>query len=201
MNRRGVTALALLAGVLCGCGSAPLPQETFWRLSLPVAARGDGATGAVLRVHDLQLGNALQGDCLVVADGPTRLLLREHDRWIAPLDRLVTDAVVLGLSRTRLFTLVKTAGDAGAADAELRGRILEFAEIVAGDRRTARAAVEFWLEQGGEIALRDELAAEVEIDEIGAAGGVAALSQALAQIVETLAARLPGDGALARPAR
>lgn len=191
---------ALLPLLLLACGAAPLPREAYWRLSLPGASGPAAGSGAVLRVHDLQLGNALQGDCLLVAEGPTRLLLREHDRWIAPLDRLVTDAVVLGLSRTGRFRLVKGAGDAGTADADLHGRILDFAETVHGDRRSARAAIEFWLEQDGEVRMQGEFAAEVPLDSADAPAAVAALSLALQQVVDAMARRLPGPGAADRAA-
>src|SRR5262245_54938351 len=101
----GRLARALLLLLLPACGRVQLPPEGYWRLDRPAPAGGEVPRGGVLRVHDLQLANALHGDRLLVALGPARVEPRPTDHWIAPLDHLVTDAVVIGLSRTRMFSL------------------------------------------------------------------------------------------------
>ncbi len=196
-----VLTLSLLS-VLSACGSVELPREHFWRLDLPAPAGGALPRGGVLRVDDLQLGNSLSGDCLVRADGPLHLEQRELQRWIAPLDRLITDAVMLGLSRTRVFTLVKSAGDPGSADHTLHGRIVEFAEVAQGDRVVGRAALQFWVEGKDGIALATEIQSEAPLTDAAGApatgpeAAVRALSTALQQVLDELVGRLQQAGLL-----
>lgn len=188
--------LAFGLSLLAGCSSAELPREHYWRLELPGPAGGELPRGGVLRVDDLQLGNALSGDCLVRADGPLHLEQLELQRWIAPLDRLITDAVVLGLSRTRMFTLVKRAGDPGQEEHTLHGRVTEFAEQIGGERPVARAAIQFWIEGENGIVLADEIGAEVPLAGSGPEAAVRALSQAVQQVLDELVGRMRATGLL-----
>lgn len=189
--------LLLGAGIATGCRAVQVPREQFYRLELPQPTVTHPARATVLRVHDLQLGNALSGDCLLVADG-VRLEPRALDRWVAPLDRLVTDALVLGLSRTRRFELVKGAGDPGGEQLSLHGRIVEFAETRDADGMRARVVLDLWLENGEQVVFHDEFAAVVPLEGpvVGASRAVAGLSQALAQVQAQLLRRIDGVGGL-----
>ncbi len=191
-------ACALL-GSLAACGSVTIPRENFWRLDLPAQRAGLAAApmaSPILRVQDLQLGNAMSGDFLVVSHGPSRLSTRDLDRWVAPLDRLATDAVALSLSRSGSFALVKGAGDGGAEDLTLNGRILDFCEHrSAAGERAAFAQFSFWLEGQEGLVFADEFRAAAPIEGDGAEASVQALSLALQQVVDELEARI----ALATP--
>jgi len=177
---------------LSACGSVQLPREHYWRLELPAASTPGEQATRVLRVQDLQLGNSLSGDCLLVADGPSHVETRDLDRWVAPLDRLVTDAVVQGLTRAGTWALVKGGADGGAEDCVLSGRVIDFCEYraTADSPRTARAAFSFWAESNGQVLFAEELRAEVPIDAAGPEGAVRALSAALQEVVGGLDARL-----------
>jgi uncharacterized lipoprotein YmbA len=107
-----VLASSAVLAVLAACASVEVPVERLYRLDLPASASPDPGRAGVLRVQDLQLATALDGDRLLVQRG-VRLEPRALDRWIAPLDRLVTDALVLGLSRARVCDLVKGGVDPG----------------------------------------------------------------------------------------
>jgi uncharacterized lipoprotein YmbA len=192
-------SLAVLAvgSALAGCRSAAVPSERFYRLDLPPAAVGDPGRGGVLRVFDLQLGRALDGDCLMVADG-VRLQPRPLDRWIAPLDRLVTDALVLSLSRARACALVKGGGDPGVETWTLHGRIVEFAEVPAATGSEARISLDLWLEDGsGALLFHDEFQAREAMPAPGADAAVAALSRGLHGIAGEVVSRMQQDGLLA----
>jgi uncharacterized lipoprotein YmbA len=182
----------VVIGSLAACGSVELPREQFWRLDLPATAASDLPQRGVLRVGDLQLGNSLSGDCLVVASGPSKLETCDYDHWVAPLDRLVTDAFVLGLSRTRLWALVKSSGDGGGEDYTLNGRILDFSEqrASATSPRSARASFSFWIENRSGLVFADEFRTVVAIHESGPEGAVRALSQAVQQVVDELSGRM-----------
>jgi len=201
MNTNRLRAIVLF-GALCmtSCSSVVVPSERFFRLELPEPATGTGPGAGILRVFDLQLGRALDGDCLMVADG-VRLQPRPLDRWIAPLDRLVTDAFVLGLSRAGVCALVKGAVDPGPETWSLHGRIVEFAEVRGAAGPEARIALELWLEAGGQMLLRGEFEASEPLPGSGADAAVAALSRGLYDIVGDVVQRMQADGlfAAARP--
>ncbi len=202
MTKRALATLAT-ATLLSACGSVPVPPEQFYRLEAPPVAAPDPQRGGVLRVHDLVLQTALDSDSLQRLDG-VRLLPRTHSRWVAPLDRLVTDALVLGLSRARVCELVKGSADPGDETWSLRGRIVDFVEVVAaaGDGNRARVTLELWLQQGDRVAMHDEFAHEEAIAGSGDEAVVQALSRGLAGVVGDVVARMRAQDlfAKARPA-
>lgn len=186
----------LVALAAASCGSVSVPRENYWRLDLPTrdaqkTVANATSTQRMLRVQDLQLGNAMSGDFLVVSHGPSRLSTCELDRWVAPLDRLATDALVLSLSRTGSFALVKGAGEGGAEDLTLNGRILDFCEHRnAEGERMAIAQFSFWLEGKEGLVFADEFRGASPIEGEGAEASVQALSLALQQVVEQVSLRI-----------
>jgi uncharacterized lipoprotein YmbA len=195
-------AVALMLGSLLGCRSVEVPRERYFRLEPPDAGAADPGRGGVLRVLDLQLGTALDSDCLLVADG-VRLEPRPLDRWVAPLDRLVTDALVLGLSRSRTCALVKGGADPGRETWSLHGRIVDFAEVRTEAGSEARVALELWLEdERGQMLFHDEFQAREPLAAPGPDAAVAALSRGLQGVVGGVVQRMESDGlfAAARPA-
>ncbi|MEO6594880.1 MAG: ABC-type transport auxiliary lipoprotein family protein, partial [Planctomycetota bacterium] len=117
------------------------------------------------------------------------------------LDRLVTDALVLALSRTRACELVKSAADPGAETWALHGRIVEFAATRGTSGEEARIALELWLEADGRLLFHDEFAAKQPIAQPGPDAMVAGLSRGLQQVVVALVERMQAEGlfAAARP--
>jgi uncharacterized lipoprotein YmbA len=201
MTRRARVPAPAIAVLLAACGSVAVPRERIYRLEPPAAAAAAPLRAGILRVFDLQLGTALDSDCLLVAEG-VRLEPRPLDRWAAPLDRLVTDALVLGLSRARVCALVKGSGDPGEETWSLHGRIVEFAEGRAADRAEARVALELWLQQDGRLVFHDEFAATEPMSGGGPDVAVAALSRGLQRVAGSVVERMAGAGlfAAARPA-
>jgi ABC-type uncharacterized transport system auxiliary subunit len=190
MQRNAMLLCAALA--LSSCSSVEVPRESWWRLDIPVAGLSANSRDAcVLRVQDLQLGNAMSGDFLIIAHGPSKLEARELDRWVAPLDRLATDAFIVGLSRSGAFSLVKGAGDGGDEDLTLHGRITDFAEHRNDDgSRAAVAAFSLWVEGRDGVRFADEFRGVAPIEGQGAAASVKALSLALQQVIDQVRARI-----------
>jgi len=182
------------------CGSVDVPRERFYRLDVPVAATPDPAQGGVLRVQDLQLATSLASDCLMRVDG-VQLAARPLARWIAPLDRLVTDALLLGLSRARVCELVKGGGDPGAETWTLRGRIVDFVEAEGANGPEARVALELWLEADGRVLLHDEFTAQRPMADRGADAAVLALSEGLRSVVVDVVARMRQQDLFAKARR
>jgi uncharacterized lipoprotein YmbA len=196
---RSVWSSAVLP-LLAACGSVEVPRERLYRLELPSARRPDPGRAGVLRVQDLQLGTALDGDRLLVQRG-VQVEPRPLDRWIAPLDRLVTDALVLGLSRARVCDLVKGAADAGTENWTLHGRIVEFGEARGVAGAEARVTIELWLEERGTLVFHDEFAVVEVLSGQGPEAAVAGLSTGLLRVVDGVVERMQARGlfAAARP--
>ncbi len=189
MRSRTFLVAAAVASLLAACGSVAVPSERFYRLAAPAPAEPDASRGGVLRVQDLQLSTALDSDCLMRQHG-VLLESRPLARWIAPLDRLVTDALVLGLSRARVCDLVKGAADPGGEDWALRGRIVDFAEVIDVAGAKARVTLDLWLEVDGQMVFHDEFVVERELAGSSAEVAVDGLSGALQGVVEELILRM-----------
>lgn len=182
--------------VAAACGSVAVPRERYFRLDPPTAAEPAATRGGVLRVQDLHLATSLDGDCLLVQHG-VRLEPRPLERWIAPLDRLVTDALVLGLSRARVCELVKGGVDPGPETWSLRGRIVEFAEGRSDRGAEARVTLELWLEDGDRLLFHDEFGAVEPLAGDGPEAAVVALSRGLEQVVAGIVDRMATRGLFA----
>ena len=180
---------ALAALAFAACSSVEVPRERFYRLALPKVAAADPQQAGVLRVHDLQLATSPDGDCLLQQDG-VEMRTQPLSRWVAPLDRLVTDALVLGLSRERVCELVKSGIDPGDENWSLRGRIVEFAEVRGERGAEAHVTLELWLESGDRRWFHDEFTAVQPIERSGAEAVVVALSDGLQQVVHGVVARM-----------
>jgi uncharacterized lipoprotein YmbA len=187
--------------LLAACGSVVVPEERYFRLAALAAAEPDPDRGGVLRVLDLQLHTAIDADALLRQDG-LRLRPWPLCRWVAPLDRLVTDALVLSLSRARVCELVKGAGDPGGETWTLHGRIVDFAEAAGATGRAAKVGVELWLQQGEQMLLHDEFRAEVALTAVSPEAAVDGLSSGLQQVASALVTRMRAGNlfALARAA-
>lgn len=192
-----MSAVALWSGA---CSSVEVPVERYYRLDVPPVATPDTQRAGILRVQDLQLNTALASDCLQRMDG-VRLWPAPLARWVAPLDRLVTDALVLGLSRARVCELVKSSGDPGGETWSLRGRLVDFAEAGPDGQRTAKVTLELWLEQGPRVVFHDEFAVVEAIAQAGEEAAVAALSRGLSRVVADVVGRMRAQDLFAQALR
>lgn len=177
--------MSLAVLTLAACSSVELPVERYYRLQPSEAGAPDPMRAGTLRVYDLQLGTALDSDRLLYQSGVS---LEPHQlaRWVAPLDRLVTDAMVLGLSRARVCELVKGSADAGTETWTLHGRIVDFVEACCDSGSEARVALELWLERDGRVLFHDEFGFVEPLAEPGPDAAVAALSRGLNQVVASV---------------
>lgn len=178
-----------VVAILAACSSVELPVERYYRLQPTDAVAPDPMRAGILRVHDLQLGTALDSDRLLFQAG-VRLEPRSLARWVAPLDRLVTDAMVLGLSRARVCELVKGSADSGVETWSLHGRIVDFVEAVSKEGSQAHVTLELWLQCGDDLVFHDEFACTEPLSESGPDQAVVALSRGLNQIVGQVVARM-----------
>ena len=174
---------------LAACGSVALPVERYYRLQLSQPEAPDPMRAGTLRVYDLQLGTALDSDRLLYQSGVS-LEPRQLARWVAPLDRLVTDALVLGLSRARVCDLVKGSADAGTETWSLHGRIVDFVEAECAEGSEARVTLELWLQHGERLVFHHEFAEVEAVITPGPDAAVVALSHGLNQVVSGVVGKM-----------
>ncbi|MCR9247078.1 MAG: ABC-type transport auxiliary lipoprotein family protein [bacterium] len=212
---RGVIAGVLLlgAGVGGGCSSVELPAERFFVLAVAGSPDSHPSAGEpvvdTLRVLDLVPASTVDRDHPVWRRGH-EVQRPVHDRWLAPLDRLVTDGLRQGLARHGVAGLVKGAIDAGGDDWQLHGRILEFAVAdvaiengsfpgsgrgsgVVATGPVATIRMELWLTAGGERRFRHEFGETEPLDAAAddpVAAAVTAFGRAFDRLIEQVAWRL-----------
>lgn len=186
-TQRSGTALAL-AFVFAGCSSVDVPEDRFFAIEIPAAAAAAPLVD-VLRVADLSAVGAFGQDHIVITDG-VRYAPRPLERWVVPADRMLTDVLVVALSRYGVAGLVVASSDPGSASWQLHGRLLEFAEVLRDGGNVARLRLELWLTAGDELLLRREFAAEEPVGGAGVEAVVAALSRCTDRVISELVAAL-----------
>jgi ABC-type uncharacterized transport system auxiliary subunit len=185
-----IVRVLALAPVLAfaGCSSVDIPEERFYAIALHEAELGEPLV-EVLRVADLQAVGAFGQDRIIVTDG-VRYAPRALERWVVPADRMVTDALIVGLSRHGVARLVVASGDAGIEDWRLHGRLLEFAEVLREGNNAIRVRAELWLVLGDVLLLRREFVAEEAVEGEGVEAVVVAFSKGVDRITAELVAAL-----------
>jgi hypothetical protein len=190
-----------LSFALAACGSVPVHEPSYYRLALPTPASTRTKQLGTLRVGELALAADLAGDRLLVQDGRVRVLPFERHRWAGPLDRLITDAVVAGLSRSGAFARVKGAFDDGGEDLLLQGRVLECHQVAIGGAWHGRVTLDLALQDtSGRLWFQGELSGAQRLAGDDPEALVVALSAALAEVVDRILASA-GAALAARPAR
>jgi ABC-type uncharacterized transport system auxiliary subunit len=182
--------------LVTACAQEPVPQDTFYRLSNPVA---DGAGAAVLNgVVEVErfTADGLNGGRPIVysrADAPLQLKEYHYHFWVEPpavmlQDRIVTFARAAGLAKT-----VVTPETRVEPDFILNGRILRFEQILG-----ARTEIIINLEISIRAIASDRIhllkTYEKRLPAVDASvpSAVRALDAAFAEILNTLATDLRG---------
>lgn len=190
MRTRIAAVSVLLAAA--GCSAVKLPPERTFALRAPSPPAG-AAAAPTLRVDELLVASGVDRDRPMVRRGVV-VEMRDGDRWSCPLDRLLTDAFVLGLQRAGVAGLVKGPYDAGGEDLVLRGRFTEFAAVEGDGSLSAEVAGEIWLEAAGVRRWTAALAASEPIADRDTAAIVDALSRALDAMIAATADRVRSAG-------
>jgi len=194
---RPVLFAALL---LASCGSVELPEQRAFRLDLPPPSGSARPSAGVLRVGEIALAADLQGDRLMVAEGPVQVRSYRHHRWAGPLERLVADAVVTCLQRARCFRQVKTETSRGPEDYLLTGRVLEFHQAARDGGWVGRATLDLQLvDSRGQLVFQRELTADSPMDGSEPEELALALSRSTADIVDQVVALCGARGVFDAP--
>ncbi|MCC6784750.1 MAG: membrane integrity-associated transporter subunit PqiC [Planctomycetes bacterium] len=196
-------ALTLLA-MLAACGAVEVPEDFTYRLPAPEPRLVAGASAGTLRVAELDVVAELAGDRLLIADEGTRLRAYRHHHWAGPLERMVADAIVTGLVRSRRFAEVKSPSSSGLEELVLVGRVLDFHQVRAEDGWRARATFELRLSrEDGTLVFQDELRADTPMSVSDPDTLARALGTSVGTIVDEFVQRCDRAGlfATARPPR
>jgi uncharacterized lipoprotein YmbA len=199
MTAKSVSRAVLLAALsMAGaCSSVAMPERATYRLAPPepaasaVTERGSG----VLRVASVELAADLQGDRLMVADGPVRVHGYQFHHWAGPLDRMIADSVVTVLRRSGRFTTVKAETDRGEEDWLLNARVLDFHQAADGDRWCGLVTLDLQVtDRDGRGVFRGEIRQREPLAVIDPEHLAVALSAATAGALDRFLAEWPLDG-------
>lgn len=91
---RRTAGVALLAAIAAGCASA---NSRFYTLTATAPAAGGPALPVSVTVGPVTLPAAVDRPQLVVQAAPNRVQLDEFNRWVAPLDDMVSRVVAANL--------------------------------------------------------------------------------------------------------
>lgn len=209
---RGVVMRAALgsclAGLLTSCGSVTLPETQHYRLQVPAPRAPAEIPIGRLFVREVRLAADLASDRLVVAASPVRVQFFRFHAWAAPLDRLLEDAFVAGLTRSAAFVEVhEDLGHATApTDLVLDALVRQFHLTPTTDGWCGEVLVDVRLSRtSGEVVLHREFFGRQPAAQDEPEAGVAALSSATTRVLEDVlsacAARGMFGAAAAEPPR
>ncbi len=192
MKYPSMTFSALFLLLLSACGSVHLPEQNYYRL-LPPQALGAASRdqGYVLRVQSVRLASSLAHDRLMVSHSPVRLQAYEFHNWVSPLDQMVEDVLITGLSRQTAFLQVKDAGDGYGEDLCLNARILDFHQVQHNGQWSGRVsvAVNLCTSKDQHSLLQEEFSATVPMQGSDPDALVLALSSGLSTVMTDMVAR------------
>jgi ABC-type uncharacterized transport system auxiliary subunit len=174
---RGVLSALVLS--LAACGTvAPLPSDTFYRLTVPAPpplAR-PWCAGSI-EVEPLQAGGLLKDRAIVEADsGGVALRQLPYHFWVDSPEHLIAHELVAYLRALGAAPIV-LAGQAQGAAYEIRGRVLRFERQRSGEHVRARVGLELVLveRRHGRVLLAREYDESSDVASTRVADAVAAL--------------------------
>jgi len=141
-RRALITAGALVAGLLSGCGAArPIK---FYQLTIPPDARALEKAEAVpvtLLLGTLATSHLYREDRIVYGNGPEQLGTYEYQRWAEPPTEMIQEVLLRELRLSGRYRAVHYQRSNMQGDFALRGHLYDFKEL-AGGQMLARVTLE-----------------------------------------------------------
>ncbi len=186
--------------VLSSCGAVAVPDQHYYRLRWPQPSGGALLRAGTLRIAELELATTLAGDRLMVARGPVEMQPYQFHHWAGPLDELVADTLVAGLSRARCFQQVKSAGERGGEEFVLSGRVLDCHQVVDENGWHGLVTLDLRLVDAsdGRLYFQSELTSRRPVSRNDPAAAVLSISLALDEIVEKVLVECQQSGIFVR---
>lgn len=129
-TKAAVTALALVALVLCGCGA--LPQSKYYELQVPHETNSGAAADAlpvIILVGPLKASHFYREDRLVYATDTEQMGTYELQRWAAPPADMMRDMLWRTLQASHRYSGVHLLSSSSHGDFILEGNLNDFKEI------------------------------------------------------------------------
>lgn len=190
------TLVTLAAVTMSGCGStadAP-PQDSFYRLDVPVPAvsRSSSVLDGSLVVKRFTADGTIGQRPLVYAEADSRHALHQYNYhfWADPPPRMAQELTVDVLRAARVADPVVTPDVRISPDYELTGKI-KLLEHLRGEQSSVIVGLEFALHRlrDGELMLIESYVVEQPAADASVTEATRAMNQALAEIFS----RLVGD--------
>lgn len=139
---RFVFAAALLA--LAGCGSDPVPRDTFYRLGAPapVAARAGGPIAGAIEVPPLRAAGIVNERAILYRDGPSTLAQYSYRDWVEAPALMLQRSLVEILRQAQAFESVVTPDMRLDRDYELRGELRQWEHVRIGGQSAVAIEIE-----------------------------------------------------------
>jgi ABC-type uncharacterized transport system auxiliary subunit len=129
-TKAAVTALALAALTLCGCGA--VPQSKYYELQVPSATNSAAASDAFpvsILVGPLKASHFYREDRLVYATDSEEMGTYQTKRWAAPPTDMIRDMIWRTLQRSHRYSGVYLLTSSSHGDFILEGNLYDFKEV------------------------------------------------------------------------
>ena len=194
--KAGVARWFMLAAVVlfAACAPEPVPQDNFYRLSVPQADPADRpALDGILEVERFGADGLSGGRPIVYsrADTPSRLNEYHYHLWVEPPSVMVQDRFVAFARNAGLAATVVTPDMRVEPEYILTGRILRFEQVL-GDAPQAVVGLEIGVRAvaDGRIVLLRAYERGVPAADASVPAAVRSFDAALADIMQAFAADL-----------
>src|SRR5467141_431803 len=137
-----ITALALMVGLLSGCGAAR--PSKYYQLTVPAeagAAEKSNAVPVSLLLGGLMTSHLYREDRIVYGNGAEQLGTYEYQRWAEPPSEMIQEVLLRELRSSGRYRAVHYRRSNMQGDFALRGRLYDFKEVDAG-QMSARVTLE-----------------------------------------------------------
>ena len=137
-----ITALALMVGLLSGCGAAR--PSKYYQLTVPAEAGAVEKADAVpvtLLLGQLMTSHLYREDRIVYGNGAEQLGTYEYQRWAEPPTEMIQEVLLRELRSSGRYRAVHYRRSNMLGDFALRGRLYDFKEVDGG-QISARVTLE-----------------------------------------------------------
>src|SRR5713101_8821383 len=137
-----ITVIAVMVGLLSGCGAAR--PSNYYQLTVPSDAGAVEKANAVpvtLRLGQLVTSHLYREDRIVYGNGSERLGTYEYQRWAEPPTEMIQEVLLRELRASGRYRAVHYRRSNMQGDFALRGRLYDFKEL-SGAQMSARVTLE-----------------------------------------------------------
>ena len=137
-----ITALALVVGLLSGCGAAR--PSKYYQLTVPAEAGAVEKADAVpvtLLLGQLMTSHLYREDRIVYGNGAEQLGTYEYQRWAEPPTEMIQEVLLRELRSSGRYRAVHYRRSNMQGDFAIRGRLYDFKEVDGG-QISARVTLE-----------------------------------------------------------